>query len=123
MVSVLTEGELETQETELTRRMNETKDKKTQTAGALAESKREVDQFRDSYEIVLAEDKALDKPSKGSSETRTYILWNSFINCLNEGPGKIGLISSNQSSALTSENSRGDAGEKRARGKARKKGE
>lgn len=64
MVSVLTEGELEIQETELTRRMNDTKDKKTQTAGALAEAKREVDQFRDSYEIVLAEDKALDKAFK-----------------------------------------------------------
>ncbi|KAM7447734.1 Cilia- and flagella-associated protein 43 [Porites harrisoni] len=64
MVSVLTEGELEIQETELTRRMNDTKDKKTQTAGALAEAKREVDQFRDSYEIVLAEDKALDKALK-----------------------------------------------------------
>jgi len=64
MVSVLTEGELETQEGELTRRMNETKEKKTQTAGALAEAKREVDHFRDSYEIVLAEDKALDKAFK-----------------------------------------------------------
>lgn len=64
LVSVLTEGELETQETELIRRMNDTKDRKTQTAGALAEAKREVDQFRDSYEIVLAEDKALDKAFK-----------------------------------------------------------
>ncbi|XP_068708688.1 cilia- and flagella-associated protein 43-like [Montipora foliosa] len=64
MVSVLTEGELDTQELELTRRMNETRDKKTQTAGALAEAKREVDQFRDSYEILSAEDKALDKAFK-----------------------------------------------------------
>ena len=64
MVSVLTEAELEHQEAELTRRMNETRDKKTQTAGALAEAKREVDHFRDSYEIVLAEDKALDKAFK-----------------------------------------------------------
>ena len=64
MVSVLTEAELENQEAELTRRMNETRDKKTQTAGALAEAKREVDHFRDSYEIVLAEDKALDKAFK-----------------------------------------------------------
>ena len=64
MVSVLSEGELETQEAELTRRMNETKDRKTQTAGALAEAKREVEQFRESYEIVLAEDKALDKAFK-----------------------------------------------------------
>ena len=64
MVSVLTEGELETQEAELTRRMNDTKERKAQTAGALAEAKREVDQFRDSYEIVSAEDKALDKAFK-----------------------------------------------------------
>lgn len=64
MVSVLTEAELEHQEAELTRRMNETREKKTQTAGALAEAKREVDHFRDSYEIVLAEDKALDKAFK-----------------------------------------------------------
>lgn len=64
MVSVLTESELENQEAELSRRMNETRDKKTQTAGALAEAKREVDHFRDSYEIVLAEDKALDKAFK-----------------------------------------------------------
>ena len=64
MVSVLTEAELENQEVELTRRMNETRGKKTQTAGALAEAKREVDHFRDSYEIVLGEDKALDKAFK-----------------------------------------------------------
>lgn len=64
MVSVLTESELEYQENELTRRMNEKRERKTQTAGALAEAKREVDQFRDSYEIVLAEDKALDKAFK-----------------------------------------------------------
>lgn len=64
VVSVLTEGELDTQELELTRRMNETRDKKTQTASALAEAKREVDHFRDSYEIVLAEDKAMDKAFK-----------------------------------------------------------
>lgn len=64
IVSVLTESELDTQELELTRRMNETRDKKTQTASTLAEAKREVDHFRDSYEIVLAEDKALDKAFK-----------------------------------------------------------
>ncbi len=64
MVSVLTEGELENQEAELTRRMNEKRERKTQTAGALAEAKREVDHFRDSYEIVSAEDKALDKAFK-----------------------------------------------------------
>lgn len=64
MVSVLTESELEYQENELTRRMNEKRERKTQIAGALAEAKREVDQFRDSYEIVLAEDKALDKAFK-----------------------------------------------------------
>ena len=64
MVSVLTESELEYQENELTRRMNEKRERKTQTAGALAEAKREVDQFRDSYELVLAEDKTLDKAFK-----------------------------------------------------------
>ena len=64
MVSVLTEAELEHQESELTRRMNEKRERKTHTAGALAEAKREVDHFRDSYEIVSAEDKTLDKAFK-----------------------------------------------------------
>ena len=64
MVSILTEGELEKQEAELVRRMDEMREKKTQTAGALAEAKREVDEFRDEYEILSAEDKALDKAFK-----------------------------------------------------------
>ena len=64
MVSILTEGEIEKQEAELVRRMDEKREKKTQAAGALAEAKREVDKFREAYEILSAEDKALDKAFK-----------------------------------------------------------
>ena len=52
---------MDTQEQELSRRMESLKERKANTAGAVLDAKREVEDFRDQYEILLAEDKSLDK--------------------------------------------------------------
>ena len=64
LVSILTEDELDKQEEELNRRMEQLKERKAQTSSALAEAKREVDNFRESYEMFQVEDKSLDKGFK-----------------------------------------------------------
>lgn len=64
MVLVLIEVELEYQEVEFIWCMNEMRDKKIQIVGVLVEVKCEVDYFCDFYEIVLVEDKVLDKVFK-----------------------------------------------------------
>ncbi|XP_031564143.1 cilia- and flagella-associated protein 43-like [Actinia tenebrosa] len=64
LVSILTEDELSTQEAELLRRMDEKKEKKSRVSSSQTEAKREVDDFREAYEILVMEDKALDKAFK-----------------------------------------------------------
>ena len=61
IVSILTEVEMDTQEQELIRRMEGLKERKSITAAAVLDAKHEMEEFRDQYELLLAEDKALDK--------------------------------------------------------------
>lgn len=44
--------------------MDDKKEKKSRVSSSQAEAKREVDDFREAYEILVMEDKALDKAFK-----------------------------------------------------------
>lgn len=61
LVSLMYEEELHLREVEIVRRFEQLKDTKQRTGSAVMASKRDVEAFRDAYEIMIQEDKSLDK--------------------------------------------------------------
>ncbi|XP_077865529.1 LOW QUALITY PROTEIN: cilia- and flagella-associated protein 43-like [Saccoglossus kowalevskii] len=59
--SLLQEEELQTKEFELNRRLKSRQSKKNSTGTSVHTAKKESDSFRDTYDILVAEDKVLDK--------------------------------------------------------------
>ena len=62
--AIVADEELKTREEHLMHVLEEKKHDKGRLANALAEAKREMEIFRDEYEIMMADDKALDKGFK-----------------------------------------------------------
>ncbi|XP_033756153.1 cilia- and flagella-associated protein 43-like [Pecten maximus] len=62
--NLLLEEELETRERDLNHLMEHKKNMKVITAQAMMESKKHVDAFREQYDILLAEDKVMDRSFK-----------------------------------------------------------
>lgn len=62
--AIIAEVELNTREAQLVHVLEEKKHSKSRLANALAEAKREMEIFHDEYDIMMAEDKSLDKGFK-----------------------------------------------------------
>ncbi|XP_077991965.1 cilia- and flagella-associated protein 43-like [Glandiceps talaboti] len=62
--SLLQEEELGTKEAEFTRRLKTRQTKKSTSHSAVTSAKKEAEQFRDTYDILVAEDKVLDRVFK-----------------------------------------------------------
>lgn len=62
--AIVAEEELNIREEHLVHLLEEKKYNKGRLASAVAEARRELDLFRDEYEMLMAEDKALDKAFK-----------------------------------------------------------
>ena len=59
--SILVDEELESGEIELLNNLERKKEEKQQSSLAVGDARRAVEQFKDSYETLIADDKSLDK--------------------------------------------------------------
>ena len=59
--SILVDEELESGEIELLNKLERKKEEKQQSSLAVGDARRAVEQFKDSYETLIADDKTLDK--------------------------------------------------------------
>jgi len=61
VASILIDEELEAAEIELFNNLDQKKEEKQLSSLAVGDVRREVDQFKDNYEMLIADDKTLDK--------------------------------------------------------------
>ena len=61
VASILIDEELETAEIEYLTNLEKKKEEKQQSSLAVGDARRAVEQFKDNYEMLIADDKTLDK--------------------------------------------------------------
>ena len=73
--SILIDEELENSEIELLANLDKKKEEKQQSSLAVGDARRAVEQFKDNYEMLVADDKTLDKMfRKEFSELDTHTI-------------------------------------------------